>query len=622
MASSEIFLWIPKFQVGSREKFDNIVTVEYETKCLGDLDLHTKFSVVKNLKELDMKIEQEIAYTKVRMGLREREERAEDREMDMEMNAEEMKAKEMLSKIQDLKAGPPREAQEAQDKTKVLTEEEREEMLEEEEARTRQIYDPSKKEYDDRNRRVTDLKECSRVTLPKPLDVKHEAAIEMRRENHLKIFNDYVREHCGKNGEQKSNLSEEERDGLERLTKRRDEKGAVIMKTDKSGKFTVATVEKYIEMGHSHIGDDKEITREKIREIERILNGHCAAWGKMFGSGEKHDHLFRIIKSKCVKSTQVSNLYMMHKDHKKEPEKGRAVATAISSNTTGLSNAVSDYVESLANSMEDPVEVISTEDMLNRIEMHNAEVMEMRKEFEEARKEKMKCTRCKITEMRCKTCEEKGAWHSTCRHPKKVEEMTCRVPKMQGGEKPYRSPPVEVEEMTHKTDLQACKPTEPANKDMTAKQSKNGLSLANNTMKNCDKTVLTNGGNSETVLTNGRSGETVLTNGGNSETETVLTNGGNSETVLTNGRNIETVLTNGGELSVAVGGEVTAGVDNNNTRHSEYHPTETSQMSEEITCRVPNQPAKYFPIFKRNENMVGTREYPTKSSNKVPESIV
>ena len=107
------------------------------------------------------------------MGLRERDERAEDRELDMEMNAEEMKAKEMLRKIQDLKAGPPREAQEAQDKTKVLTEEEREEMLEEEEARTRQIYDPSKKEYDDRNRRVTDLKECSRVTLPKPLDVKH-----------------------------------------------------------------------------------------------------------------------------------------------------------------------------------------------------------------------------------------------------------------------------------------------------------------------------------------------------------------------------------------------------------------------------------------------------------------
>ena len=48
----------------------------------------------------------------------------------------------------------------------------------------------------------------------------------------------------------------------------------------------------------------------------------------------------------------------LHKDHKAEPEKGRYVATAITSNTTGLSNAVSDYVEALADSVEDPTEVI------------------------------------------------------------------------------------------------------------------------------------------------------------------------------------------------------------------------------------------------------------------------
>ena len=59
---------------------------------------------------------------------------------------------------------------------------------------------------------------------------------------------------------------------------------------------------------------------------------------------------------------------MMHKDHKVEPEKGRAVATAITSNTTGLSNSVSDYIESLANSLEDPIEVNSTEDMLYNLE--------------------------------------------------------------------------------------------------------------------------------------------------------------------------------------------------------------------------------------------------------------
>ena len=124
-------------------------------------------------------------------------------------------------------------------------------------------------------------------------------------------------------------------------------------------------------MGMGHVRDDREVKREEIRGIERVLNGHCACWGKMFSSGECHDHQGRIIRSKCVKSTQVSNLYMMHKDHKVEPEKGRAVATAVTSNTTGLSNSVSDYVESLANSLEDPIEVISTEDMLYNVEEHN-----------------------------------------------------------------------------------------------------------------------------------------------------------------------------------------------------------------------------------------------------------
>ena len=243
---------------------------------------------------------------------------------------------------------------------------------------------------------MTDLSECSRVTLPRPVSIQNEAAIEMRRENHLKIFREYVKEKCGKNGEQECNLTEDEQDGLKRISKRRDEKEAVIMKTDKSGKFTVATIDKYMEMGMSHVRGDREVSRQEIRNIERILNGHCACWGKMFSSGENHDHQSRIIKSKCVKSEQVSNLYMMHKDHKVEPEKGRAVATATTRNTTGLSNAVSDYVEALANSLENPIEVISTEDMLNRVDGHNKEVVKMREEFEERRGEKMCCKTCKI----------------------------------------------------------------------------------------------------------------------------------------------------------------------------------------------------------------------------------
>ena len=43
---------------------------------------------------------------------------------------------------------------------------------EEEDAKSRAVYDPLKKTFDPRKRRVTDLVECDRVTLPKPLLLK------------------------------------------------------------------------------------------------------------------------------------------------------------------------------------------------------------------------------------------------------------------------------------------------------------------------------------------------------------------------------------------------------------------------------------------------------------------
>ena len=51
-------------------------------------------------------------------------------------------------------------------------EEEKEQKMKEEEARTRQIFCPIENRYGERNRRVTDLVECSRVTLPKPISVE------------------------------------------------------------------------------------------------------------------------------------------------------------------------------------------------------------------------------------------------------------------------------------------------------------------------------------------------------------------------------------------------------------------------------------------------------------------
>ena len=62
--------------------------------------------------------------------------------------------------------------------------------MEELEAKSRQVFDSIRKIFDDRKRRVTDLKECARVTLPKALETQDEALIEMLRNTVGMIYND------------------------------------------------------------------------------------------------------------------------------------------------------------------------------------------------------------------------------------------------------------------------------------------------------------------------------------------------------------------------------------------------------------------------------------------------
>ena len=61
--------------------------------------------------------------------------------------------------------------------------------MEKQEAMTRTIFDTKARRYDDRKRRVTDLKDCARITLSRPLDIKHESLKEMRRGTNERIYN-------------------------------------------------------------------------------------------------------------------------------------------------------------------------------------------------------------------------------------------------------------------------------------------------------------------------------------------------------------------------------------------------------------------------------------------------
>ena len=331
-----------------KDKFDKIEVAETEVKRIGDIILSKeeesilkrtpKFAIAENLLEHTMKEDMEKAYAKLRMELRGEEE--EEEELNAELTEPAIRTEE---------------------------EEEQEEKNKELEARSRQIFDPIEGTYDDRNRRATDLVECSRITLPKPLNVTREAQIEMRRELHNRVYQDYRAEFCNSKGEQQLEISEEEKRGLENLKKRIEKEEILVIKTDKSGKLSVTDRENYVKMGEPHVKDDLVVDRMKIRELDKTMGEHSRAWCSIWGTGASHGQEDRIISSKVTKSENTAKLYLAHKDHKKEENKTRPIGTANSSNTRGFANPVSDLLESVANCEENKFEVISSEDMLRKV---------------------------------------------------------------------------------------------------------------------------------------------------------------------------------------------------------------------------------------------------------------
>ena len=94
---------------------------------------------------------------------------------------------------------------------------------------------------------------------------------------------------------------------------------------------------------------------------------------KVVNAGEAHGHLERISNSKITNSETQAPKYYLFKDHKVN-ESWRPVVSGCHSNTLGISNLLSDLVESICCSVNNPYEVISSEDMLARIEEFNVKL--------------------------------------------------------------------------------------------------------------------------------------------------------------------------------------------------------------------------------------------------------
>ena len=331
-----------ELSIFSRAKFDEIEVPQLDIKTIGDIELsedeinllklHNKFSILEDLKPNSINTEIEASIAKLRME-KEKDKIYED-----------------------------------------FTPEERA-VDEELEARNRMIFDPTDKIYDSRKRRVTDINQCSRVTLPKPLSADEESRLEVRKRTQKEAFENFRNKNTNRRGEQTSNLTTSEKTGLKSLQKRIKEEEIIVMKTDKSGRFIVTSPAKYIEMGGEHTKKDTEIEWQKVREMEKIVNQHTVAWELMWRSGEDHNHQERIVRSRATRSGNQANLTLLYKDHK-PGDKTRPVASGNESFNQGLSNGISEVMESVARAIKSPYSVISSEDLLARIHQFNKKIVQ------------------------------------------------------------------------------------------------------------------------------------------------------------------------------------------------------------------------------------------------------
>ena len=325
--------------VFNKRKYENIETRSYDVKVIGEvtisdeeeqvLKLHPKFSVLEDLQPGGLDGLQEASIAKLRME------------------------KEKNKMYED------------------FTEEERKED-ERMEAQNRIIFNPKERTFDNRRRRVTDLKQCSRVTLPKPLSAEDESKIEVRKRIQKEIYEKYRQNNTNARGEQRSNLTAAERKGLRSLQSRINKDELIVMKTDKSSKFVITTPDEYIKMGEEHTVKDREISWGEVRELERVVHGHTVAWDQVWHTGEDHGHQDRVSRSRATRSGNQATLTLLYKDHK-QGNKTRPVASGNESFNLGLSNGISEVLEAVARSRRDPYSVISAEDLLARVNKFNTE---------------------------------------------------------------------------------------------------------------------------------------------------------------------------------------------------------------------------------------------------------
>ena len=164
-------------------------------------------------------------------------------------------------------------------------------------------------------------------------------------------------------------------------------KEIVVGISDKCKKLCVSSIEAYVAQGQVHIGNDKEVCRKEVEEIQRKMNGTSKALANIFGVGtDGSEQAAKRTWSNLNSSTcTVPALRLAPKLHKKLNPDGnpmtRPIVGANNCMTSRASEVASDVLVAIVDSTdEDTIECESTEDALSRVTAAEARVKRESKE--------------------------------------------------------------------------------------------------------------------------------------------------------------------------------------------------------------------------------------------------
>ena len=169
---------------------------------------------------------------------------------------------------------------------------------------------------DYRKKRATSCKHNTNVTLPGPMTPAQEQEVECRRVEWTRVFDGFMEEFTDERGVQESNLTPQEARGLKKLQKKVQEGSLVVVKTDKSGRFAIMSMDEYERAGKVHTEKDLPVDLDFLQENQRRVNGYISMLCKIFQIGDAHNHKDRVRSLKITLSLSVAPMYLLFKDHK------------------------------------------------------------------------------------------------------------------------------------------------------------------------------------------------------------------------------------------------------------------------------------------------------------------